>query len=52
MDIAAALEKEGFKVDKRNINVKTQIKNLGDFEADVKLHPKVSVKIGVKVEAL
>ena len=52
MDVAAALEKEGYSVDKRNINFKTQIKNLGDFEADVKLHPKVTVKIGVKVTAL
>lgn len=52
MDVAAVLEKSGYTVDKRNITIKTQIKNLGDFEADVKLHPKVSVKIGIKVTAI
>lgn len=52
MDVAAVLEKSGYSVDKRNITIKTQIKNLGDFEADVKLHPKVTVKIGIKVTAL
>ncbi|MDD2374646.1 MAG: 50S ribosomal protein L9 [Eubacteriales bacterium] len=52
MDVAAALEKQGFSADKRNINIKTQIKNLGNFEAEVKLHPKVTVKIGIKVTAL
>lgn len=52
MDIAAVLDKAGYTVDKRNITIKTQIKNLGDFEADVKLHPKVTVKIGIKVTAL
>ncbi|NLW11413.1 MAG: 50S ribosomal protein L9 [Clostridiaceae bacterium] len=52
MDIAAVLEKAGYSVDKRNITIKTQIKNLGDFEADVKLHPKVTVKIGIKVTSL
>jgi len=52
MDVAAVLEKSGYTVDKRNITIKTQIKNLGDFEADVKLHPKVTVKIGIKVTAI
>ena len=52
MDIANLLEKEGYKVDKRNINFKQQIKNLGDFEAEVKLHQQVTVKIGIKVVAL
>lgn len=52
MDIAAVLEKSGYTVDKRNITIKTQIKNLGDFEADVKLHSKVTVKIGIKVTAI
>lgn len=52
MDVAAALKKEGFEVDKRNINIRQQIKNLGEFEADVRLHQEVTVKIGIKVIAL
>jgi large subunit ribosomal protein L9 len=52
MDIAAALKKEGFEIDKRNININQQIKNLGEYEADVRLHQEVHVKIGIKVVSL
>lgn len=49
MDVAAVLEAKGFKVDKRHISFHQQIKNLGDFEVNVRLHQEVTVKIGLKV---
>ncbi len=50
MDVAAALKEAGFNVDKRDINLKTTIKNVGTYTADIKLHNEVSVAVGVKVE--
>lgn len=50
MDVAAALKEAGFNVDKRDINLKTTIKNIGTYTADIKLHNEVSVAVGVKVE--
>lgn len=49
MDVAAMLDRQGFKVDKRDITFHQQIKNLGDFEAEIRLHHDVTVKIGIKV---
>ena len=49
IDIAAALEKQGYKVDKRNITIHTPIKSLGESKATVKLHNEVSVQITVAV---
>lgn len=49
IDIAAALEKEGYKVDKRNITIHHPIKSLGTSSATVKLHTEVSVDIQVQV---
>ena len=36
-------------VDKRKINLETDIKSFGSFNAKIKLHPKVSAKIIVRV---
>ncbi|MCD8498605.1 MAG: 50S ribosomal protein L9 [Clostridiales bacterium] len=52
MDVAAALEKAGFKVDKRGITLHQAIKSLGRYEAEIKLHHEVTVKIGLEVVAL
>ncbi len=50
MDVAAVLKTQGFTVDKRDITLKTAIKNIGSFTADLKLHNEVTVPITVKVE--
>ena len=51
MDIAAALEKQGFKVDKKHIIIKNSIKSVGTFEVTVKLHQEVSVNITIDVKS-
>lgn len=50
-DIAVALAKTlGETVDKRKIVMDGDIKNFGSYEVEVKIYPKVSAKIMVKVE--
>lgn len=51
MDVAGALAKAGFKVDKRGISIHQAIKTLGDYEADVRLHTDVTAKIQIRVIA-
>jgi large subunit ribosomal protein L9 len=48
-DIAAALEGEGFSIDKRKITPAEPIKKLGVYNIAVKLHPEVSGEIKVWV---
>ena len=52
MDVADAIKKEGFDVDKKNIVIKNPIKTLGTYEVVAKLHTQVSVKVNVDVVAL
>ena len=52
MDIAAVLEKQGYKIDKKHILIKNPIKAVGTFEVSLKLHADVSVNISVDVKAL
>ena len=52
MDIAAALEKQGFKIDKKHIAIKNPIKAVGTYEVALKLHAEVSINITVDVKAL
>ena len=49
MDIAEALEAQGFKIDKRKIDLDDHIKTLGQFSVPVKLHREVTVPISVEV---
>ncbi len=51
-DIAAALEKNKFSIDKRKIELDEPIKRLGDFHVSIKLHRNVvaSVKVSVTRE--
>jgi large subunit ribosomal protein L9 len=51
MDIAAALERSGYKVDKRGIMIHQPIKALGDYEVDIRLHSEVNVKVQIRVVA-
>jgi large subunit ribosomal protein L9 len=52
MDVEEVLAQEGYKVNKRNINLDTELKNVGSTGAELKLHNDVKVKITVQVEAL
>jgi large subunit ribosomal protein L9 len=48
-DIAAALEKQGYSIDRRKVTLDEPIKTLGDFKATVKLHKEVTIEIPVHV---
>ncbi|MDD2533336.1 MAG: 50S ribosomal protein L9 [Eubacteriales bacterium] len=52
MDVASALEKAGFKIDKRGITIHQQIKTIGTFEAEIKLHHEVTIKVNIEVVAV
>lgn len=50
LQIAEALGKAGFEIDRKHINIQEDsIKQLGEYEADVKLHKKVVQKITFEV---
>ncbi len=48
-DIAAALEKQGYNVDRRKVHLEEPIKQLGDFKASVRLHRDVTLDVPVHV---
>jgi large subunit ribosomal protein L9 len=48
-DIAVALEKQGYTIDRRKVHLEEPIKTLGDFKASVRLHREVTVEIPVHV---
>jgi len=48
-DVAAALKKQGFSVDKRKIELPEQLKSLGTFPARVKLHSNVEATLEIIV---
>ncbi|MBE6853469.1 MAG: 50S ribosomal protein L9 [Ruminococcus sp.] len=39
----------GFKIDKKKISLKSEIKNFGEYEADVKLYTGIAAKINIEV---
>ncbi|MCA2004530.1 MAG: 50S ribosomal protein L9 [Ignavibacterium sp.] len=47
--IADALKEKGHDIDKRKIEMEEQIKTLGIYNVNIKLHPSVSAKIKVWV---
>jgi len=49
-DIATALEKKGFNIDRRKIQLHEPLKTLGDFMIPVKLHREVTTHLKVVVE--
>ena len=49
-DVADALEKAGFSLEKKQIQLAEPIKNLGEFPVSVKLFSEVHADIGVLVE--
>jgi len=48
-DIAETLEKKGFTVDRRRIDLEGGIKTLGDHSVRVELHPEVIAEVTVSV---
>jgi large subunit ribosomal protein L9 len=49
MDIAAFLESKGIVIDRKKIVLDKPIKELGEFEATVKVYPEVTAAIKVKI---
>lgn len=47
--IADALKEKGHEIDKRKLDIEEQIKTLGIYTVNVKLHPRVNAKIKVWV---
>ena len=45
----AVAEQYGQKVDKKKINLKAEIKNFGEYEAEIKLYTGISAKVTVEV---
>jgi large subunit ribosomal protein L9 len=50
-DLAAALEKQGYTIERKKIQLDEPIKNLGDYTVAVKLHRDVAVELPVHVVA-
>jgi len=48
-DVAVALEKLGYTIDRRKVHLDEPIKTLGDFKVTVRLHKEVAVDIPVHV---
>ena len=48
-DIAAALEAQGYNIDKRKITLAEPIKIVGDYEIPVKLHREITSNVKVTV---
>src|SRR6201986_4476132 len=48
-DVADAMEKAGFKVDRHQVSISVAIKSIGVFTLPVVLHPEVKVNITVNV---
>ena len=51
MDIAEALQKKGYEIDRRKIVLKDPIKETGEYTVSVKLHREVTLEVPVTVSA-
>lgn len=49
IQIAEALEKDGFAIERKNITIKDQVKEVGTYSATIKLHREVKVSIEFEV---
>lgn len=49
IDIADALVKQGVTIDRKTIDLKAPIKELGEYQVPVKLHPAVTATLQVSV---
>lgn len=49
-DVAKAITKtSGIEIDRRDISLSSQIKALGNFSAEIELHPEVSANVTIEV---
>jgi len=48
-DIAVALEKLGYAIERRKVQLEEPIKTLGDFKVTLRLHKEVSIEVPVHV---
>jgi large subunit ribosomal protein L9 len=48
-DVAVALEKLGYTIDRKKVHLEEPIKMLGDFNVSVRLHKDVSIDVPVHV---
>lgn len=48
-DIVQALEKQGFAIDKRKVQLAEPLKQLGEFMVPVKIHREVAAQVKVRV---
>jgi large subunit ribosomal protein L9 len=48
-DVAEAMEKKGFTVDRRRLDLEGGIKTLGDHQVRIELHPEVVAEVTVSV---
>lgn len=52
-EIAVALKEQlGFDIDKKKLQLNDPIKNMGTFTVPIKLHPKVTAELKVRVDSL
>jgi len=51
MDVAEALQKKGYEIDRRKIVMKDAIKETGEYTVNVKLHREVTLSVPVTVTA-
>lgn len=51
IDVAESLATQGFKIDKRKIQLDNPLKLLGEYEVPVRLHREVTANVQVKIEA-
>ena len=50
-EISEALNKQGYEVDKRKIDLKEPLKTIGSYKINIKLHPEISAKIELEIVA-
>jgi large subunit ribosomal protein L9 len=48
-DVASALEKQGFEIDRRKIQLAEPLKQLGEYTVPIKVHREVTAPVTVKV---
>jgi large subunit ribosomal protein L9 len=50
-DIAAALEEQGYKIDRRKIHLDEPLKSVGEFHVSVKIHREVTAHVQVTIKS-
>jgi large subunit ribosomal protein L9 len=49
LDIAAQLKERGYEIERRKINLREPIKEIGDYQVQIKLHREITPTIKVQV---